>query len=162
MQEQWRMVYGLEDWYEVSSSGRVRRLKAACGTHTGKIITPVLSTLGYLEVRFSIRGRQVRKGLHLVVMEAFNGPRPPDHETNHKDGNKLNCHLDNLEWCTRGDNIRHSFRTGLRKANRKLTPDQAVEVRTLRGVTPQRVLAKRYGISASKICEIQTGQAYQF
>lgn len=43
-----------------------------------------------------------------------------DLDVNHKDGNKLNARLDNLEWCTRQFNCDHAYRTGLRKDNRAI------------------------------------------
>jgi hypothetical protein len=50
-----------------------------------------------------------------LVAETFIGPKPgKGYEVNHKDGNKKNNNLDNLEWCTRSQNIKHSFNIGLR------------------------------------------------
>lgn len=51
--------------------------------------------------------------IHSIVAECAHGLRPKGLCINHKDGNKLNNHPDNLEYCTRADNTKHSFRTGL-------------------------------------------------
>lgn len=50
-------------------------------------------------------------------------------EVNHKDGNKTNCHIDNLEWVTHSKNAKHSYETGLHKLAAKMewwtwTPEQ--------------------------------------
>ncbi len=61
-------------------------------------------------------------------------------QVNHIDGNKLNNHADNLEYCTPGENIRHAVRLGLKKGDKgehnsmaKLTPDEVLEIRRLYG-----------------------------
>ena len=41
-------------------------------------------------------------------------------QINHKDGNPLNNHVDNLEWCTPSENVNHAFKTGLMSTNKKV------------------------------------------
>ena len=64
---------------------------------------------GYLA--FKIKNKT--KFAHHIVTENFLGKRPPDLCVNHKDGNKLNNDISNLEYITWADNTRHSYRTGL-------------------------------------------------
>lgn len=64
---------------------------------------------GYIKVRL----KNGWKNLHRLLAEAFI-PNPNNYETvNHKDGNKLNNNLDNLEWVTRQDNLYHAMDMGL-------------------------------------------------
>ena len=53
--------------------------------------------------------------LHRLVVEAFVPKVRGKKECNHKNGNKLNNRVENLEWSTRSENIRHAYRTGLSK-----------------------------------------------
>lgn len=51
--------------------------------------------------------------IHQLVIAAWGPPRPsPEHEVNHKDLNKLNNHIDNLEWVTRSGNLQHARAQG--------------------------------------------------
>lgn len=67
---------------------------------------------GYMRVH--IHGRGVK--VHRLVLQSF-APNPKCNElqVNHKDGNKLNNNLSNLEWCTRKENMQHAIRYGLMK-----------------------------------------------
>lgn len=101
-EELWRPVVGYEGWYEVSDQGRVRRvfspLKPQCG-----------GTAGYPSVILSVRGAVRRLMVHRLVAEAFLGPCPPGHQVNHKDTNRRNARLDNLEYSTPSNNLRHAY-----------------------------------------------------
>lgn len=71
---------------------------------------------GYLRVNLRTKdGKNRRFMVHRLVLAAF---KPIDnlenYEVNHKDGNKENNYVDNLEWCTGSYNIRHSLDTGLK------------------------------------------------
>ena len=69
---------------------------------------------GYQHIVFSRNGVVTDRLVHVLVAEAFIGPKPQRHDVNHMDGNKQNNRPENLEYCTRGDNHRHAYRTGLR------------------------------------------------
>lgn len=90
--------------YEVSSYGNIRSKKRRVN------LKPNIGTHGYYYVQC---GSKNSKTLHRLIAIAFI-PNPKNLEqVNHKDGNKLNNNIDNLEWVTRADNARHSFRLGL-------------------------------------------------
>ena len=82
--------------------------------NTGKIKSLSLGKRGYLYVSLNekITNRQVKVYLHKIIALAFinNGPYEA---INHIDGNKLNCHPSNLEFCTKAYNTRHAFEHGL-------------------------------------------------
>jgi hypothetical protein len=75
----------------------------------------VLSKRGYLLVNLCLWGRPHVMTAHRLVWLALRGPIPPGMDINHIDGCKTNNHPDNLELATRSENIRHAYRTGLRK-----------------------------------------------
>lgn len=90
--------------YSVSDDGRVRN------NTTGKILSPHSDTNGYLSVCLYRDGKPSTKRIHKLVAEAFI-PNPFNlHDTNHKDGNRSNNNVNNLEWCTRSYNMLHSYR----------------------------------------------------
>ena len=112
--------------YEVSSTGSIfsyaRKNKIEL---TGKI-----TDCGYREILFTVDHRRVCKSAHRVVAEAFL-PNPMNlREVNHKDGNKLNNRLENLEWCSSSENRIHSRDMGLQKY--KINMEIADEIRKLR------------------------------
>ena len=72
---------------------------------------------GYLQVQLYKNGIRSHKRVHRLVAEAFI-PNPNNKpEVNHKDGNKHNNSVDNLEWVDKSENMKHAFRTGLCKHN---------------------------------------------
>lgn len=111
MQEQeiWRPVVGYEGWYEVSTLGRVRSLSRTilCNNryeafYKGKILSPTPNVRWrYMTLYLCKDGVRKRVRVHRLVAMAFL-PNPDNlPEVNHKDANRQNNRLDNLEWCDR-------------------------------------------------------------
>jgi hypothetical protein len=90
--------------YEVSNIGRVRQVQ------TKHVRTP-FNNGNYYQVDL-YPGKQTRQ-IHRLVAENFLGKHPGMH-VNHKNGNKLDNRLDNLEWCTPSENIQHAYDNNLR------------------------------------------------
>lgn len=108
-EEKWKTIHGFEN-YEISSFGRVRNKE------TRNEIKPILGSSGYLTVRIRRRHGDYEKpaiNIHRAVAEAFIPGGSKELQVNHKDGNKLNNNVDNLEWCTRKENSQHAMRLGL-------------------------------------------------
>lgn len=101
--------------YLVSNRGDIRRIT----NHTqGRPLktTLVRGTLsrGYMRVTLYGPTHYVRYYVHVIVAMAFLGPPPPGCTiVNHRDGNKLNNHVSNLEWVTPSENTKHAHDTGL-------------------------------------------------
>lgn len=116
MAEIWKDVEGYEGLYQVSNLGRVKSL-----THyiikenykprevKGKILTPFFDRpKGYMSVSLSKNNKIKLQRIHRLVAQAFI-PNPDNLiQINHKDGNKSNNNVENLEWCSCKDNIRHA------------------------------------------------------
>lgn len=72
---------------------------------------------GYYNVSLCSNGKKINKHIHRLVAEQFIENKNGYPQINHKDGNKLNNNLINLEWCTSSENIKHSFRVLGRQAS---------------------------------------------
>lgn len=110
--KKWKDVPGYEGFYKVSNFGEVMSFERS-GTK-GIVLKPHVSN-GYSRVILSKNGIQYNVGVHRLVAQAFL-PNPDNKRTvNHKDGNKQNNIISNLEWATHKEQLEHSFRKGLRK-----------------------------------------------
>lgn len=172
--ERWKKIPSFSD-YSVSNLGRVRR-DTAGGNDTlyaGKIIKIHKGKNGYLSVGLRVTGKDgkrkpQRKDVHVLVAEAFHGPRPKGKEVNHKDLDKSNCVPSNLEYITKLQNIQHrnaltGFSKGELNPNVKLTVAQVVAIRS--AFRPRIVthadLAARFGISRTQVASIVEGRAWK-
>lgn len=96
--EIWKQIKGYEGLYEVSNFGNIMSLNYK---RTGQVnvLSPVEDKDGYLYVGLHKNGKQKICFIHRLVAEAFI-PNWFDYpQVNHKDENKQNNHIDNLEWC---------------------------------------------------------------
>ena len=109
--EGWAIVPGYEGIYEVSTAGRVRR---DLGPDGGRILRDHENRGGYRSVQLWRDGRPRMHLVHVLVARAFLNPLSVELEVNHRDGNKTNNALTNLEYVTRSENARHAYRTALR------------------------------------------------
>ena len=105
MEEEWRTIKGFP-MYEVSNLGRVRSWNMQGGRHDGgkRARKPHLMTLGRLADgtrTVTVRNRIYRgtmRVVHRIVLDAFVGECPEGHIVHFEDGDKSNCHRDNLSW----------------------------------------------------------------
>lgn len=108
--EEWRKIEGFN--YSVSSEGRVRNDK------TGRIKAPVKDDKGYVNARLYCDGVGTYMKIHRLVGEAFIENPENKAEINHKDFNKTNNNVENLEWATHQENVAHASING----RMKMTP----------------------------------------
>lgn len=166
--EEWRDIANDTVVYQVSDLGRVRRVKPEANTWVGRILKPGVDSDGYHLYILCVNGtRKTRKAHHLVAL-AFVGSRPsPEHQANHKDGNRQNNRATNLEWVTLPENIRHKvdvLKTQLRGEGigaSKITAGDVRQVRAWRlaGWSQQRC-ANALGVSQVAISCIETGKTW--
>jgi hypothetical protein len=129
-EERWLAIPG-SDGYEVSDHGRVRSIPRvlvyANGRRyrkKGRILRPVLNTVGYLKVS---PGKSQTRTVHELVLAAFRGPKPPGTECRHLNDAKTDNRLENLEYGTRSENMYDAVRNGRNR--------NALQTRCLRGHT---------------------------
>ena len=157
MDELWATIAGFED-YEISTLGRVRSHKY----QRSSILKPRITHDGYVWYSLSKNGKGYTRRANRLVAEAFI-PNPENKPTvNHIDGDKLNNTVENLEWMTKEEQMRHAYSNGLKKpvrgvlqGNSVLTEDEVREIRRVyKGHDPEygmKALAKKYGVSEPTI-----------
>lgn len=123
MDEIWKDIEGYEGLYQISSLGRVRRIKGGKGTASGRILKSFANS-GYFFVGLYVNSKQKHIGVHRLVAEAFI-PNPDNKsEVNHINGNKHDNRIVNLEWVTPSENMQHAWRTGLTKGRTGKNPTE--------------------------------------
>ena len=170
MRETWRKCT-VDDRYSVSNLGRVRRDVGGRGTRAGTILNTDKGRDGYPGVTFSHgrRGKSKHHFVHRLVAAAFFGPAPAGLEVNHKNGNKADARLENLEYVTPSDNCKHAFRTGLNRRPwrerrpaqgeihgfSRLTNADVQEIRRLhKAGVPRREVLKQFDVKRSQFYNI--------
>lgn len=107
--EIWKDIKGYEGLYQVSNLGKVKRLVGK-GCKKERIIKPNL-VRGYCQVRLSKDGTVKPLYLHRIILETFNPIEGMDKlDCNHRDENKENNCLNNLEWLSHKENLNYGTR----------------------------------------------------
>lgn len=147
MEEIWKDVIGYEDEYMVSNTGKMFSLKS------GKQLKIYKDKDGYHKATFSRKQKKKLFLIHREVIKSFSTNPENKRCVNHKDGNKSNNAIDNLEWCTHKENISHADSTGLRNIKgennkiSKLRSFEVLEIRSLYDGSNKKYLAKKYNVS---------------
>lgn len=172
-EEEWTDIVEYEGIYEISTLGNVRSLERYYIDTTGrrqhilnKILKPILSGNGYLSVGLNKDAKPTVYNIHSLMGICFLNKNylKEGFWINHKDANKKNNRLDNLEVVTPAENYAHAVSLNLcssigdRNWNAKLTNSQVAEIREI-FKTPYfglgKELAEQYGVSVGTISEIK-------
>lgn len=155
MEEQWKSIIGYEGWYEVSNLGRIKRVKKEDNTYEGRILIPKKKR--YIDITLCKNGKAHTHRLHKFVAECFIGPRN-GLQINHKDGNKHNNIVDNLEYVTAKENSQHARRMGLFKPFAKIKYSRIPIVFDMRkyGFSLKEI-GQKFGVGKSCIWSILQG-----
>lgn len=147
MNEIWKDIEGYGGEYQVSNLGRVR----SCKKGEWKTLKQGKHIKGYLMVMLYANNKSTPFTVHRLVCEAFIGPRPNGKVINHKNSNKTDNSISNLEYVSKKENYKHAFISGKinlkgeRQSNSVLTDKQALEILNIR---------KEKNLTYSKIAEI--------
>lgn len=153
--EIWKEIPGSYGPYEVSSEGRLRR--------KGRLLKPRLTPIGYAQGAL-YRSKYTRKFelMHRLVATAFIGLIPDKHQVNHKNGNRSDNRVENLEIVTCSENNLHAYRElgrekpkGSKHHGAKLTEEIVLEIRKRYAEGErQYVLARAYSLDPTSIRDI--------
>lgn len=122
MEEIWKDIKEYENLYQCSTYGNIRSLDRYVYGQSGKSqfrkgqkIKPIKNKNGYLQFALNKNAKRKMVYVHIIIAETFiENPRELN-TVNHKDGNKLNNNVDNLEWCSYSENNLHSYKILKRK-----------------------------------------------
>lgn len=168
--EKWKPALKYENTHEISSTGRVRSIGRLVTRKNGRnwwlkgrvLRLHTNSQTGYKQVGLWINGKEVKKYVHRLVIEAFRGPIPPNKEVDHKNRNRQDNHLKNLrlasttqsKWNSSKHNIASSLHKGVSWC--KLTNKWRVRIsinkcqRELGKFVEEKEAAKAYNHEAQK------------
>jgi len=111
VKEIWKDIKGYEGFYQVSNLGKIKSLPRNNTIKQSKILKNGYSRKGYCIVNLSKNNKVKSYRVHRLVAQAFI-PNPNNYpDVNHKDENKLNNSVDNLEWCDSQYNNTYGNRT---------------------------------------------------
>lgn len=137
--EEWKPVKGYETYYEVSNLGRVRSLDRTITRNNGvvELKRGRMLKISYnkkvnvYEVHLTVNKQRKCCKLHRLVAEAFIENDDINKTTvNHKDGNRANNTVDNLEWASYSDNLQHAYNVLKRpivSTTNKKTPCKSID-----------------------------------
>lgn len=172
-EEIWKPVLGYEGIYEVSNHGRVRSLerrvprldkgKFVQHRYAPRYLVPV-DNKGYLAVRLSRLAVRKQAFVHVLVAEAFHGPKPSGLQTRHLNGNSKDNRPENLCYGTPLENcmdrtVHGNSLSGERNPNAKLSWSDVDAIR--HSLMPTRYLADAYGVNKSTIQNIRSGKKWE-
>lgn len=164
MTVEWREVKSNPD-YIVSSDGQIGSRKFG----KFRMLKPVRGSSGYMHVKLSAASARRTVNVHILVAEAFLGPKPtPRHEVNHRSGIKIDNHDHNLEWVTASENRIHRYDVlgskaahGEKVGSAKLTEANVREIRARRAAGETcNAIAADYGIRHQHVSRLAIGQRW--
>lgn len=143
MKETWKQILGYKELYEISSLGRIRR---------NNILKPFKSNKGYLIVSLSKNGKVVKHLIHRLVLKTFSTNKFLKKEINHRDFDKTNNNINNLEYVTSKENKYHSrnfMPRGEKQGLSKLKESDVIKIRHLfkNKMGNTYSLAKKFNVS---------------
>lgn len=152
---EWRKV--LHGYYEISNTGLIRRIKKAKGAVIGKTLNPYKrGNNKYLAIDAKLYPHKDKSAyIHCLVAEAFLGEKPNGLEISHKNGNRYDNRVENLEYVTHSENMRLSVVHGAYEDRSDLTESKVRHLRQLKANGMRtKELAEMFNISAPSVCDI--------
>jgi hypothetical protein len=171
MNEIWKNVVNLEDYYEVSNLGNVRsktregRTNFGLRTYGGNLLRKINHNNGYCVVNLTTKDSRKQCLVHILVIEAFIGKKPDGMECCHNNGNRKDNRLENLRWDTRKNNhadklLHGTWQQGEKIGTSKLKEWQAKEVKY--SSIPLKELSKKFNVSMGCVEKIRYSQSWKY
>ena len=159
--EIWKVYNGFNGRYVVSNRGRVFTKLS------NRLISLFKDKDGYQCVCLCKKGKQKTVKVHRMVAETFIVNNNHKYEVNHKNGIKTDNRVENLEWVSKSQNVKHAYDTGLIKPRprgekaitSKLKEHQVIEI--LKRKEKVKDMAKKYSVGKTTIYRILRGEAWK-
>lgn len=169
MVSMWKDIQGFEDKYQINENGEVKSIKRHIenGSPSGmtlpeKILKQQVNRKGYCMVSLRKDNKTYAKYVHILVAQAFLHKNHPNDIVNHKDGNKTNNHVTNLEYTTYSQNNQHAYDNGLQpRKKHRLTISQVQKIRQEATVMTRYQLAEKYHVAKTVIDAIVTRKTWK-
>lgn len=156
MDEIWVEIKNLPQ-YSISNIGRIKN------NETDTILNPYTTEKGYKRIGLSVNNKRRNFRVHRLVAEAFIPNLLNKSQVNHKDGNKFNNRVSNLEWVSDQENHEHATVNQLKVCGEnhgcsKLTNKDVLSIKKLLEEKIKNItIAQKYNVSASVISQIKCG-----
>lgn len=156
----WIEIPGYEDEYEISSDGEIRSKRNSTSSKKLKVLKHYILPTGYLQTCLSKKGKQTKFYIHRLVLAAFLRPPIKGETVNHINGIKPDNRLENLEYMSREDNVRHGVyvlgfsKSGTNHHNAKLTENDVLQIRLLAETQTHQSISTMYPISRANVTNI--------
>jgi hypothetical protein len=163
-----KTINGFEN-YSISENGEIFSLyeKGKRGK-TGlisRLMKTSIGTTGYETVHLYRSGKRFTIMVHRIMAETFLSSIDGKNVVNHKDLNKKNNVISNLEWVTHAENYSHANLNNVMKKPpviRLLTDEQVLSIRTFNNPKMDKVFAESYGVDKSSICRVRNYKSYRW
>jgi hypothetical protein len=174
MKEIWKDIKNYEGLYQVSNLGRVRSLDRVVKhgnrfrNDKGKILSVSVTPEGYPQITLCRDNKKHHVKIHRIVALTFMDKIDETYVVNHKDGNKKNNCLDNLEWVSYSRNVKHALENEL-SLQRGQTHDSAklrdIDIPTIKKLRNEynlnlKTIALIYGVHRVTIGDIINGRTW--
>lgn len=150
--EIWKDVKDYEGLYQVSNYGNVKRIK------DNYIFKQNKNSRGYRIITFTKNKKEKSVSVHRIVAETFISNPNNLSQINHIDGDKMNNKVDNLEWCTQSENMKHAYKTGLEIKKGKKVKQYDLEGNYIKTWNKMNEAEKEMNITHGKISQVCRGK----
>ena len=169
----WKDIPGYEGLYQASDMGEIKSIRRWVnnGQPSGryveeKILKPVLSGRGYEQVMLRKNGKSVHQYVHRLVALTFLANPSNKKAINHKDGNKRNNSVNNLEFVSYSENNYHAYANGLKGKgelfyNSKLSSENVMFIRNTYPKLNYNQLAKLFNVSRATIRDVVLNKTWK-
>ena len=174
MNEIWKPILEYKDYYEISSIGNIRSIERTIILKNGfqrKLKSKVLKTFinenGYSIITVRINNVHHNFKIHRLVAIAFIDNPENKLTVNHKDGNKQNNNVLNLEWATHSENIKHAYKHKLNSSENQYKPVSQYSktgkfIHTHKSISAAKRILNIKGTHISDVCNGRMKSAYGY